>query len=326
MIIFVLIFFTAALTAEFLAIQKLLSFNPGGFLTGFETFAVYHTIAALLGSLALYIFIELRKKKRKLTLKDFLSGFFQLWLFIFSLGPVGFLLSFLFYREFFQSSIPEVDIKEINYEILSEIQVEVRKFGESITYKITPEAIYYLSKYPHPATIQILKRALSSKNDEVRLLAFSVLAKIERGIFNRIDEILEKLKETKGKREKFILLQRLTELYWELIYLKIADKELENFYLERALFYGKEALKIAENDVLHFYLGRLYLRVGDVKRSVSHFKRALELGFPYYKIASYLMEVYFKESKLPEVYRAAEKFDVETCPEHRLISLVKAWA
>ena len=205
-------------------------------------------------------------------------------------------------------------------------QVEKRSFGEAQIEKLHDRLIFLVTKFQTPQSTQLLKRALSSEQDEIRLIAFSAISKMEEEIFNRINLLLKELKRVKEPEELFRIYSSLAELYWELVYLGIADEELAEFYLKTALEYGLRALEVSKDGKLLFLIGRIYLRLREYDEAEKFLREAVEEGIPMEKVAPYLMEIYFVRRDWKALKELSERLKGKVIPNPKALSIIKVWA
>jgi len=148
----------------------------------------------------------------------------------------------------------------------------------------------------------LIKAGLQDPDDEIRLLSFSVIDKVEKKISEEIHRNLIKLKYEKDKREIGRIYSRLTGLYWEIVYTGIADPEISEFYLTEAEKYAKLSIDFAgEDPYINLLLGKIYLLKGCNDASAKHFQKALSFGIPEFKVAPYLAELYFRMGRYSKI-------------------------
>jgi len=261
-------------------------------------YLLFHLIASFLISIVL-AFLFSRFKKFK-NLKKELLVVLMIFIFMTSFFGIIFSVIMVFYlrnKKFDEKK----DLKQINFnEVNTSIPMAKRKFGEGAVYSIASGSsafklnlLSYIVKNNISNKGSILKEALSDNNDEIRLMAFSVLSKEE----DRLNKaIFEKLEELKSAKDKQHIYKELGKLYWEFIYLGIADESLRNFYLDLARDYFEKSKKDYESML---YLGKIYLKENRIKEA----KELLENSLSFYKSAAipYLAEVYFYEKNFAKV-------------------------
>jgi len=288
---------------------------------GLILYLTFHGVASFLVASLIYLLLP-QKYKSKRWNKLLFSG---IALIVFLTGPLGVLGGLLFYFMLLKKPSITIPVENLFFENVTIPQVEKRSFGEAPIEKLHDRLILFLTKYPTPRSIQLLKRALSSEQDEVRLIAFSAISKMEEEVFNRINLLLKELERVKEPEELFRIYSSLAELYWELVYLSIADEELAEFYLKGAIEYGLRALEISKDGKLLFLMGRIYLRLKDYEKAEKFLREAVEEGIPIEKVAPYLMEIYFIRRDWKALKELSERLKGKVIPDAKAISIIKVW-
>ncbi|GAB6888557.1 hypothetical protein JCM13304A_20560 [Desulfothermus okinawensis JCM 13304] len=214
-----------------------------------------------------------------------------------------------------------IDEEKFGYE-----QQESRPFGEGILSSnfIKPEVVYFLSRNLAPISYMYLKKLLSSKEDEIRLMAFSSISRKENDILEKIDMLQKELKKDENIN-KFVILLSIAEAYWELVYLNISDIELEKIYLEMAKEYVLKALDQKKDPKAYYLLGRISLRENNINDAKKYFEFSQMHGFPMTKIAPYLMEIYFKLKQYKDVINISKQFNELIIPNQKFHSIISYW-
>jgi len=290
---------------------------------GFKSALMYLLFHAGASFLITTLFIPLLPRRYWKSRK---AVFVFFWSFIFFSGPVGFIGGLVTYFYLWKKKRPELPAEKILPEELPIPEPEPPAVGEAVGDRLDEKLVIYLMKFTNPVAIKLLKRALASKDDEVRLLAFTVITNTEKEIMDRIYQLLDELEKTWDKEERFNLLSAIGEMYWELVYLNIADEELKEFYLKTALDYVMRALSIKEEGRTLFLAGRIHLKLKDEVKAEYYFLRAVEKGFPFEKVAPYLMEVYYNRKNYERVFEIAERVKDRFIPDMKALSIVKVWA
>ncbi|WP_147425001.1 tetratricopeptide repeat protein [Hydrogenivirga caldilitoris] len=213
----------------------------------------------------------------------------------------------------------------VSPELLPEVEFRGRKLGESLGQIRNPVMVLYMSKTYNPVAISYLKESVADEEDEVRLTAFATLSRIESEIVERINLFKKDLEKVKGKRERFAVLFSLAELYWEIVYLNIADRELQEFYLAEAEKYALQALELKEDPRMEFLLVRIYLHKGDYDNAAEHLERAERLGFPKERLIPYLLEVLYKRGDFKRMFEVVNKFRGIMPSEPKAASIIRVW-
>lgn len=267
-----------------------------------------HFISSFLISIVLSAVFS-RFEMFKNVKKDLLAvlTFFIFMTSVFGIFFSNFMLFFLKNRRFKKKEV----IKEVNFnEITVSVPIAKRKFGEGAIHNITSanpnvklSLLSYIVKQNFSNKGEILKEALSDTNDEVRLMAFSVLSREEDKLNKLIFKLLEDLK-TASEKEKEQIYKNLGKLYWEFIYLGITDENLKAFYLNLAKEYFEKSKNDYESKI---YLGRIYLKEKKVQKAKELFEEAL--NFNKALVIPYLAEVYFDEKNFKKVKELINMLD-----------------
>lgn len=137
--------------------------------------------------------------------------------------------------------------------------------------------------------IPLLKIAVKDREDDVRLLAYAIIERIEDTLNKKIDQ----LKAILELNETVDLLLKIGDLYWELYYLEISDGTLSTSYLNIAQKYYEKALEKQQDPETHFKLGRVYVASAQYDKAKDSFEVVLDSGNYIIKIAFYLAEIAF---------------------------------
>ncbi|MFY8274682.1 tetratricopeptide repeat protein [Pseudoalteromonas sp. SSDWG2] len=143
---------------------------------------------------------------------------------------------------------------------------------------------------PERIAIPLLKIALTDKVDDVRLLAYAAIEKIEFSI-NRQIELLKREKADKRASMHF----QIAELYWELCYLGIADGPLRLHYLGQAKQYLITAHQLTPSPRSALQLGKVLLELQQYDDAVKYLEEALHSGLLMKQVAPYLAEAAFAQ-------------------------------
>ncbi len=207
---------------------------------------------------------------------------------------------------------------------LEEFKVPKRKFGEAAIRELVynknlpPEArlkaFMFLSEVITPETVQLLKIGLSDTNDEIRLLCFTELSKIEKNISELIHKNKKILEKARSNLDYLDGLERLTEAYWEAFYLSIGDEEINNFYLNQAYKYALRAVEFANENNLHLdphiklILGKVQLVKGDYEEAERLLKEVLETNIPKFEVVPNLAKLYYEKRNYREIKTLFKKY------------------
>ena len=154
-----------------------------------------------------------------------------------------------------------------------------------------------------PVAIAGLWRALEDPEEDVRLLAHSLLESKSRAADRRIHELSRELEAAQPFRRAAIH-RRLALEHWELAWLGLVQGECLGHTLEAARLHALAALE-GDRDVgpLHLLLGRIELRRGKAREAATTLLRAAELGLPAKVLRPYLAEAAFLARRFDIVRR-----------------------
>jgi hypothetical protein len=302
-----------------LEVLSILSFFTENIYVALSLFFFFHGLAVFLLTAVLYPFLPKRIRSRK-------------WgplVFIFLIGFFGFIVGYLFlfiltlYLFRTQRNIEFKPIETFSIEEIEDEDLDFggRRFGEGSILSILKSdnvpsdlklrAFMSLSDLQSPITYSLIKENISNPMDEIRLMAFSMISKMEKQLNDKIHELNLRLKDNDLSEEKKAKIYfELAQVYWDFVFFHIVDKEFENYAIEKALFYAEEGLKLKKDFIPYFLIGRIYLRLKDYKKA----KEYLELAFNFkefrYKVIPYLAECYFYERNFKKVKNLFSQLDL----------------
>ena len=282
-------------------------------------FFSFHGLAVFLLTTVLYLFLPKRIRSRK----------WELLVFIFLIGFFGFIVGYLFlfiltlYLFRTQRNIEFKPIETFSIEEIEDEDLDFRgrRFGEGAILSILKNdnvpsdlklrALMSLSDLPSPITYFLIKENISNPMDEIRLMAFSMISKMEKQLNDKIHKLNLRLKDNDlSEEEKAKIYFELVQVYWDFVFFHIVDKEFENYAIEKALYCAEEGLKLKKDFIAYFLIGRIYLRLKDYKKA----KEYLELAFNFkefkYKVILYLAECYFYERNFKKVKELFSQLDL----------------
>jgi len=143
-------------------------------------------------------------------------------------------------------------------------------------------------------SVALLWRALRDPEEEVRLLAFSLLESKTAAAYHRIQAHAAELESATGLR-RGVLHARLAFEHWELAWLGLVQGEILNHELGKAEEHARAALEHDRRSVaMHFLLARIYLKSNRPGEARAMLTRAGELGLPAPMREPYLAEAAFR--------------------------------
>lgn len=173
--------------------------------------------------------------------------------------------------------------------------------------------------------IPILRIALLDPGDEVRLLAFSMVSRIEKSIYSLLNQNLGKVADdTLTPAGKAVILKNIVDAYWELSSLDLIQGNNRTHMLNLAISDLNEAINYSPNDgSLHFLLARIYLALKQFTKSKQSFDNAEKQGIPVESLAPYQAELAFASSHFCKIRQYLEKIEHKTSI---LKGIEKQWA
>ncbi|CAM3777430.1 tetratricopeptide repeat protein [Rheinheimera salexigens] len=142
---------------------------------------------------------------------------------------------------------------------------------------------------PQREAMPLLKLALTDKVDDVRLLAYAAIEKIEFAINQKLDVLNTSLTADENSATYY----QMAALYWELCYLGIADGPLKDHYLTQAKQYLLQAEQLQPTAQAQLKLGRVLLELKQYPEAISYLQQAKHNGLLLRQVAPYLAEAAF---------------------------------
>ena len=203
--------------------------------------------------------------------------------------------------------------------LYKEVSFKPVRYGESAFFKFLYEinvpteaklkAIITLEQDRTPKSIALLRKALSSVDDEVRLFAFVAINKLENNINASIQKNLEKLKEVEDEQQQAIIKGEIAFLYWDMLYYRVVDEEMKTFILSQIEKYAEEARRFLGNEPkLLFLIFAVKLERGEYKEAEELMEILLEFEFMEDKVAPQLAELYYKMGKFDKIKYIFNRF------------------
>lgn len=110
------------------------------------------------------------------------------------------------------------------------------------------KALLIIQNRPTRYTENLLREALGDPFEDLRLLAYGILASKEKQISQRIHDVLNTLNlaiEQTQTEAAYIATRELAELYWELTYQNLVQGGMRAYALEQVQHYAAQALPLA---------------------------------------------------------------------------------
>ena len=105
------------------------------------------------------------------------------------------------------------------------------------------KALSSLAANISPANLKIIRKTLTSSDDEIRMFGYAVINKAEKALNSKINQQLILIKEESNKtlnqdKKKIAFAQKeLAFLYWEMVYTELSHESLKESFLDESLKY-----------------------------------------------------------------------------------------
>ena len=248
-----------------------------------KAFMIFHCAGSIIG--AVFMIGILPPVYRQSSFSAFFFFFF-ICFFIPALGFIGLLLSvwpaIYRVRHMHDKGYLQVPVPELPYQPLKVQQQPI--YGQAGMVSILrhvpdPErrikAVMATRQMTSQEAIPVLKEALRDPADDVRLLAYSMLDAMEEEINATIRSLLVRL-EKEDPQQHQDLHERISNSYWELAYLGLAQGDVLRHVLNRSLHHLDKALEKAIGDPgLYIQRGRLLMHQKRWDKAADAFATAI---------------------------------------------------
>jgi hypothetical protein len=263
-------------------------------------FLLMHIVASIIITLFVYKGLPKRYKYPKKL------AYFFVFSFVFFIPFISHIGFFIFNIVFSKHKIKEefifnqLEIEKIL--IMDEIQYVKRFFGEEgvAAYiknkKLNPDlrlkAFLIISEIINPLNMEFLKLGLSDNVDEIRMLSFAIISRVEKQLNDEIYEL------SKNENEENRL--KMAKLYWEFIYLNLADEIFQKIIINKILDLLKEnSSKEAK---------MLYLKIYLLEQDFLKIKSLLSEMEENKETAPYFMELAYYEKDFKRLKELIKKY------------------
>lgn len=157
----------------------------------------------------------------------------------------------------------------------------------------------------------MLRDVLNDESDDLRLLAYGMLDRLEHKIANAIHEehqIFQNESQTSHtlgsalSLRGFTAAKRLSDLYWELIYQGLAMDDMHDFAAQESLHYCSLALEEWPDDgSLILRRGRLLQALGQLQAAQECYEHARQKDLPKTQIIPYQAQLHFERREYQRV-------------------------
>lgn len=185
-------------------------------------------------------------------------------------------------------------------------------------------AVMATTRMKSKQAVPLLKVAMRDEADDVRLLAYSIKDKKESEINGKIKHLLQILDQFGlSKRERASTERSLAFLYWELVYLDLAEGDIRDFFLEQVVERARSALDAIAYGPLSVLLARAYMEQGNWGEAGDALDAAEAAGVDRLVLAPYRAELAFHEGRYDEVRRRL--LEIGSSPHESLREVLDYW-
>lgn len=172
--------------------------------------------------------------------------------------------------------------------------------------------------------VPILKLALGDPSDDVRLLAYSMLDKLESDINLSIQTALGQLPGATAQAAG-VLHATLARWYWELAYLGLAQGSVLEHVLNQASEHAEQGLQAGERGELFLLAGRIELERGDIERAHKLLNLAQGSGIDEGHVLPFRAELAFVAGRYHEVPGLLNRLPGDLQQRPPFAALLRSW-
>ncbi len=324
----------ALLIAIYLETEALKSANTDLHdISGLIHFFIYQILYSLAMAYSQFQFVPQIYKERKKAL------FILLFMFDFFVPVLGALFCWLLLLWGFKKSQQIKIITRTDnidpHEISEGFPVVERIFGEGslkslLQNRFAPsqrkiKALSILTQMKTKSSLELIRGTLSDPDDEVRLVGFSMIDKMEKKINEKITELKNVITTQRDAKKRASYHKELAFTYWELLYQGLVDEQLKTFVIEnliKEIDYAKK--EIDDDPALYKLEGRVLLIQSKYDKAKASFVKALDLGIAKTEVAAYMAEISFQERNYSRIAYWMRKIPPQTL-NYQLQSLKAVW-
>lgn len=190
----------------------------------------------------------------------------------------------------------------------------VRLFDEKAMGSVRRSALLAISAKQNIDNNRLLFAALREDDDEIRILAYSILDLQQEDINKNISYSLEHLEQSTDIKKRVMIHKHLALLYQELVYRSLVESELVNETLNHAIDHANKCLSEAKalgNDhdpAIYLLLAQVYKRRNDLEKAAAYMLDAAEHGAPASSTIPFLADLAFKKkdfARVAELFQSA---------------------
>ncbi|MFN4342387.1 MAG: tetratricopeptide repeat protein [Azonexus sp.] len=186
-------------------------------------------------------------------------------------------------------------------------------------------AMVALQYVPGRVASPLLRDVLSDPAEDIRLLAYGMLDNQEKRINRAIDDELAQLDRASTDAARLAAAHRLSDLFWELVYQRLALGDLRQYAIDESLRYCEQVLaQQPASAAMILRRGRLRHEQRDYAAAEADYRQALALGLPATRVLPYLAEVRFEQRDFAGARRLVQELSAwNSLP--RLRPIVDYW-
>ncbi len=186
-------------------------------------------------------------------------------------------------------------------------------------------AMVALQYVPGRVASPLLRDVLSDPAEDIRLLAYGMLDNQEKRINRAIDDELQQFGQATTDAARLAAAQRLSDLYWELVYQRLALGDLRQYAIDESLRYCEQVLaEHPASAAMILRRGRLRHEQGDYAAAEADYRQAQALGLPATRVLPYLAEARFEQRDFAGASRLVQELSAwNSLP--RLRPIVDYW-
>lgn len=168
-------------------------------------------------------------------------------------------------------------------------------------------ALVSLSNVAGHIASPMLRDVLNDPNDDLRLLAYGMLDRMEQKISQAIHEEMQVWKQeqeiadahqTRLSTKGLTAARRLSDLYWELVYQGLALEDMHTFAVSESLRYCNLVLQQQPEDgSLLLRKGRLLHAQGKFAEAAECYEQAMAYDLPKSQVRPYQAQLYFEQGQ-----------------------------
>jgi len=176
-------------------------------------------------------------------------------------------------------------------------------------------------------SLPLLRRALSDPSEDVRLLAFSQLDSKQESLNQQIKGLLGEMDDSPDILHDPNMLAAMASRFWELVYLGYNNTQGDLSLLDRARAHLLRAIEHNPDSAeLHFQIGRIQLKLGNLEQARSAFLTARSGGISKDELMPYLAECAFLSGRYSDIQPLLAEIDYKRRMREPFKALVAQWA